>query len=401
MGAHVPSMVGNTVQSWDSPEEVTLRWKNRGGPDGTQKATKYGSYEITLPKGKVEQLRWRTGERFQLEANLDRMVLTRSASKLSNDEPGGHGSHFKLDRIICGDVLEEMRRIPDGTVAMAITSPPYNVGAGYAGYDDSREYQAYRGWLSEVWKETRRVLCRGGRFALNVAPTSISNYRPVHMDLSQDVIEAGLTPRTEILWYKQNMTAKRTAWGSFRSPRHPHIIPSWEYVLLFHKDSWKIEGDPQMATIRSEDFVAWSNGYWSIAPETAHHANHPAAFPEELIRRLILYFTYKGNTVLDMFGGTGTVAYVANQLQRRYIHIDVSPEYCAAAEQRLQGRLPRGKRTKPSERSLVRRAKPRARGHDQSPSIEWFGSVDAASGPAPNVRIAHGPPSKGPTSRGE
>ncbi|MGA7923056.1 MAG: DNA methyltransferase, partial [Thermoplasmata archaeon] len=200
---------------------------------------------------------------------------------------------FRWDDVMCGDVLDEMRKIPSGSVQMAITSPPYNVQAGYKDYADDREYRDYRAWLSEVWGETARVLCRGGRFALNVAPTSISRYRPVHMDLSHDVERAGLQPRTEILWYKQNMTAKRTAWGSFRSPRHPHVIPSWEYVLIFHKESWKLEGDRELADISSRDFVAWSDGMWKIAPETARYANHPAIYPEELIRRLLLYFTYR------------------------------------------------------------------------------------------------------------
>jgi DNA modification methylase len=264
--------------------------------------------------------------------------------------------------VICGDVLEVMRRIPDGSVHMAITSPPYNVGAGYHEYADQREYREYRAWLAEVWRETERVLVPGGRFALNIAPTSIANYRPVHMDLAQDVEAAGFTPRTEIIWYKQNMTAKRTAWGSFRSPRHPHIIPSWEYVLLFHKASWKLLGDPALADISSKDFVAWSDGLWRISPDGAHRADHPAAFPEELIERLLRYFTYRGNTVLDMFGGTGTVAVVAQRLGRHFLHIDLSPTYCAAAERRLEGQLPRGIRTKPSERSRVRaeRLRPRA-----------------------------------------
>jgi modification methylase len=264
-----------------------------------------------------------------------------------------------LDRITCGDVLEQMRRIPDGSVHLAVTSPPYNVGAAYDGYDDARDYRLYRAWLAEVWRETYRVLCVGGRFALNIAPTSISNYRPVHMDLSHDVEAAGLTPRTEILWYKRNMTAKRTAWGSFRSPRHPHIIPSWEYVLLFHKNSWKLDGAREDADIGSQEFVDWSNGMWEIAPETSRFADHPAAFPEELIRRLVLYFTFRGNTVLDMFGGTGTVAVVAKRLGRHFIHIDNSRPYCDAAVRRLDDRLPRGKRTKPSARSLVRRQRRR------------------------------------------
>ena len=352
-------------------ERVTLRWKNRRGRPGQPNASKtYGSYEITLPKEQVERLDWRTGEQLNLQTDSNRLVLARSLAP--SQDPGSTTSRaaYELDRIICGDVLEEMRQIPDDSVHMAITSPPYNVGAGYAGYDDTRGYDEYREWLSQVWKELRRVLVVGGRFALNIAPTSIANYKPVHMDLSSDIEEGGLQPRAEILWYKQNMTAKRTAWGSFRSPRHPHVIPSWEYVLIFQKDEPRLLGNAEDIDITSDEFVAWSNGMWVINPETSHYADHPAAFPEELIERLLKFYTYKGNTVLDMFGGTGTVAVIAKKLHRHFIHIDKSRPYCDAAQSRLEGRLARGKRTKPSQRSLVRLLKKRV---DPSPHpLEGF-----------------------------
>ena len=348
----------------------------RHGRPGQPNATRsYGSYELTLPKNAVRQLSWKRGDSldFQLESN--RLIVTPSPSQPQLQPVSFPTDKFPLDKIVCGDVLEVMRRIPDDSVQMAITSPPYNVQAGYVEYTDNREYKDYRKWLLEVWKETARVLCRGGRFALNIATTSIANYRPVHMDLSQDIEWAGLTPRTEILWYKQNMTAKRTAWGSFRSPRHPHVIPSWEYVLVFHKGSWKLDGDRTKADISSEDFVSWSDGMWQISPESSRIANHPAVFPEELIRRLVLYFTYRDNVVLDMFGGTGTVAVVAKKLGRHFIHIDNSPDYCRAAEQRLDGSfIPRGHRTKPSARSIARSVKPRTRSEEAT--LEHFGGVE-------------------------
>ena len=79
----------------------------------------------------------------------------------------------------------------------------------------------------------------GGRFALNVAPTSIKDFRPVHYDMARDLMELGFIMRTEILWYKQTMR-RRTAWGSWKSPRNPHMVPSWEYVLVFCKGSWTL-----------------------------------------------------------------------------------------------------------------------------------------------------------------
>ena len=238
------------------------------------------------------------------------------------------------DQIICGDCLEVMSRIPNETVHLAVTSPPYNLGISYDNHDDSLTYENYLEWMKKVWIETKRVLVSGGRFALNIAPTSIKNFRPIHHDFSNQLREIGMTMRTEIIWYKQTMR-RRTAWGSWKSPSNPHIVPSWEYVLVFCKDSWTLESDSKDADITNDEFMRFSDGFWYIPPESQRRG-HPTPFPEELIYRLIKFYTYKGNVVLDMFGGTGTVAVVAQKTGRHFIHIDTSQKYCQIAEQRLK-----------------------------------------------------------------
>jgi len=266
-----------------------------------------------------------------------------------------------LDQIICGDCLEVMSQIPDGTIHLVVTSPPYNLGISYDNHDDSLAYESYLEWMKKVWVETKRVLVSGGRFALNIAPTSIKNFRPIHHDFSNQLREIGMTMRTEIIWYKQTM-GRRTAWGSWSSPSNPHIIPSWEYVLVFCKDSWTLEGDSKDRDITSDEFMRFSDGFWYIPPESQRRG-HPTPFPEELIYRLIKFYTYKGNIVLDMFGGTGTVAVVAQKTGRHFIHIDISQKYCQIAEKRLEtarmlqelplsvGRT--GKKTKVTKKSLA------------------------------------------------
>jgi DNA modification methylase len=239
-----------------------------------------------------------------------------------------------LDQIICGDCLEVMSRIPDGTVHLVVTSPPYNLGINYDNHDDSLAYDNYLAWMKRVWIEIKRVLVPGGRFALNIAPTSIKNFRPIHHDFSNQLREIGMTMRTEIIWYKQTM-GRRTAWGSWKSPSNPHIVPSWEYVLVFCKDSWTLDGDKKDADITDDEFMRFSDGFWYIPPESQRRG-HPTPFPEELIYRLIKFYTYKGNVVLDMFGGTGTVAVVAQKTGRHFIHIDISERYCEIARNRLE-----------------------------------------------------------------
>ncbi|MCS6861818.1 MAG: DNA methyltransferase [Abditibacteriales bacterium] len=96
----------------------------------------------------------------------------------------------------------------------------------------------------------------------------------------------------------------------------------------------------------SDEFVRFSDGFWHIAAES-QRKGHPAPFPEELIERLIKFYTYRGNVILDMFGGTGTVAAVAAKTQRRFIHMDISAEYCKITryfEVQAAHIIPRGQR---------------------------------------------------------
>ena len=244
---------------------------------------------------------------------------------------------FKFDRIICGDVLDEMAKIPDNSIHLAITSPPYNVGKAYDKHFDKMKYWEYLNWLEKVWIETKRVLMPGGRFALNIAPTGIKDFVPLHHDFTNQFRKMGMKFRTEIIWYKQTML-KRTAWGSFKSPSNPHIVPSWEYVLIFSKGKDRLDGQYKNADITKEEFMKFSDGMWYIPPETQRRG-HPAPFPEELIYRLIKFYSYKGNNILDMFGGTGTVAAIATKTGRRFIHIDISPQYCKIAQERIDAVL--------------------------------------------------------------
>ena len=263
------------------------------------------------------------------------------------------------DQVICGDSREILRAMPDECVHLAITSPPYNVGLQYDSHDDEMPYAEYLEWLMEFWTELYRVLVPGGRFALNVAPTSIKDFRPTHYDMARDLMSLGFIMRTEILWYKQTMR-RRTAWGSWKSPRNPHMVPSWEYVLVFSKGSWTLEGRKEDADITGEEFIRYSDAFWQIQPETRGRqpflkslypprngrklpaqkaGGHPAPFPEELIKRLIRFYCYKGNVVLDPFGGTGTVAAVARRYDRRFVHLDISPKYCSIAAERVDAEI--------------------------------------------------------------
>ena len=239
---------------------------------------------------------------------------------------------MEINKLYNGDCLKVMKDIPDNSIHLAVTSPPYNVGKNYDNHDDRMDYGEYLDWLKKVWLETKRVLVPGGKFALNIAPTGIKNFVPTHHDFANQLREMGMIYRAEIMWYKQTIL-KRTAWGSWKSPSNPHIVPSWEYILIFSKDKPDLEGNKEDIDITPEEFMKFSDGFWYIPPETQRNG-HPAPFPEELIYRLIKFYTYRDNVVLDMFGGTGTVAVVAFKTGRKFIHIDISKEYCIVAKKR-------------------------------------------------------------------
>ncbi|MCI4337485.1 MAG: site-specific DNA-methyltransferase [Thermoplasmata archaeon] len=260
------------------------------------------------------------------------MGSRRSSGTLRTRRPLG------VDLVVHGDAQEALRRIPANSVQLAITSPPYNLRIEYAGYADDRAHDEYLAWLKEVWRDLHRVLVVGGRFALNVAPTSIKAFRPIHHELTADLRALGYIMRTEVIWYKQTM-GRRTAWGSWRSPSNPHIVPSWEYVLVFSKGQWKLPGRKEDSDLTSAEFQSYSDGFWAIPPERARRG-HPAPFPEALIERLVKFYSYRGNTVLDMFGGTGTVGAVARRHGRHYLSVDASLEYCERAAERIARATP-------------------------------------------------------------
>ena len=254
----------------------------------------------------------------------------RGFSQHANPLPPGF-----TNQIICGDSEETLQQLPDNCIDLVFTSPPYNFGLGYQETGDADHWADYFAKLFRVFDQCIRVLKYGGRIVVNVQPL-FSDYIPSHHIISNYFMEKGLIWKGEILWEKNNYNCKYTAWGSWKSPSSPYLKYTWEFVEVYCKGSLVKKGQASDADIDADSFKEWVTAKWSIAPERRmKEFDHPAMFPEELARRVMLLFSFSGDAILDPFAGVGTTCVVARRHNRQFLGIDIAPEYCATAEQRL------------------------------------------------------------------
>jgi site-specific DNA-methyltransferase (adenine-specific) len=224
-----------------------------------------------------------------------------------------------------------MSQLPDNSVALMVTSPPYHVGKDY---DTDSSFDEYLELLEAVFAETHRVLQPGGRAVVNVANLGRRPYVPLSHLVTQRMMNVGFFMRGEIIWQKARGAAGSCAWGSWRSPSNPVIRDVHEYCLTFSKGRFDrvVKGE---ADISGEDFMDATLSVWEIQPESARRVNHPAPFPVELPRRFIQLYTYRDELVLDPFMGSGSTAVAAVQTGRRWVGYDISKEYCEITRSRV------------------------------------------------------------------
>jgi DNA modification methylase len=239
------------------------------------------------------------------------------------------------NKIICGDSEKILKKLPDNCIDLIFTSPPYNFGLDYSNLEDGVDWNNYFNKLFGIFDECVRIMKYGGRVIVNVQPL-FSDYIPIHHILSDYLMRKKLIWTGEILWEKNNYNCKYTAWGSWKSPSKPYLKYTWEFLEIFSKGCLKKKGSRENADISGDEFKQWVYAKWSIAPERKmKEYDHPAMFPEELARRTLKLFSFRGDTILDPFNGVGTTTKVAKETGRKYLGIDISAEYCSMAEKRI------------------------------------------------------------------
>jgi site-specific DNA-methyltransferase (adenine-specific) len=227
---------------------------------------------------------------------------------------------------------EQMSELPDNSVHLMITSPPYNVTKEY---DDNLNLEEYLVLLKNIWKETYRVLVPGGRACINIANLGRKPYIPLHSYIIKDMSEIGFMMRGEIIWNKASSASPSTAWGSWLSAANPVLRDIHEYILIFSKDSFSHSSKGRESTITKDEFLEWTKSVWTFSAVSAKKIGHPAPFPEELPQRLIKLYSFKHDVVLDPFLGSGTTSLSAIKIDRNYVGYDTNKKYIELADKRV------------------------------------------------------------------
>ena len=238
-----------------------------------------------------------------------------------------------LDRVFCKS-SETMDEIPDCSVHLMVTSPPYNVTKEY---DEDLTLEEYRGLLKRVFAETHKKLVTGGRACINLANLGRKPYIPLHSYIIQDMLEIGYLMRGEIIWNKASSASPSTAWGTWQSAANPILRDVHEYILVFSKEAFdRKKTNGKVSTITRDDFLELTKSLWTFPAESARKIGHPAPFPVELPYRLIQLYTFENEVVLDPFCGSGSACIAAVKAGRHYIGYDVEEKYVQLAERRIR-----------------------------------------------------------------
>ena len=240
-----------------------------------------------------------------------------------------------VNKIYCKD-SRNMLELPNESINMVFTSPPYNAGVEYDVHDDTMDFELYLNLLRAVFKECYRVMKKGARIGINVANINRKPYIPTADYIYWIMQDLGFLMRGEIIWIKtMGLNSSSTVWGSWMSASNPVIRDSHEYILIFCKEqyhlSWNGESD-----IGKKEFETFTRGEWNFNPiHTSRKLGHPAPFPVEMPKRAIKLYSYINDIILDPFAGTGTTCVAAKQNGRRYVGYDISKAYCKTATKRL------------------------------------------------------------------
>jgi site-specific DNA-methyltransferase (adenine-specific) len=262
-----------------------------------------------------------------------------------------------LNQVIVGDCVEVMSKLPNNSIDLVITSPPYSVGINYDVYDDNTTINQYLEFSEKWLNETYRILKDDGRICVNVPYEINLKERGGRIFVVSEIWN--VMKKLGYNWFgiidleeDSPHRSKTTAWGSWMSPSQPYLYNPKECIIIAYKNSPKklVKGEPQWKgepTITEEgktkmvyqeedkkDFMELVFGQWKYLNDSRPMTK--ATFSMDIPTKAIKILSYKNDIILDPFNGSGTSCVAAEVLDRRWIGIELSPNYAEIARQRIQ-----------------------------------------------------------------
>lgn len=239
-------------------------------------------------------------------------------------------------KIIIGDCREALKTLPNNSVHLVVTSPPYNVNKDYGKWNDSMPLNEYLEFTKEWLTECYRVLTDDGRICINVP---LSKYKDNAINVFQIysvMKKIGFKDREIIIWVKKRKSdnrflVKQKTYGTW-SPVNPMLRNPLEAILVMNKKDGRLNCYGK-SDLTPREFLRWSYNLWEI--DTESDRSHPAPYPIELPKRLIKLYSFPNQTILDPFLGSGTTTKAAIELNRNSIGIELNPEYVEMVKGRI------------------------------------------------------------------
>ena len=268
---------------------------------------------------------------------------------------------IETGKIITGDCIEVMKSLPEGEIDLLVSSPPYNVGINYDAHIDTLDMDVYWEWTKEWLSEAYRILKDDGRVAINIPYETNVRERGGRVffvsEFYQIMKQVGFKFFGIVDLEEQSPhRSKTTAWGSYMSCSGPYIYNPKECVILAYKKFHikKVKGEPQWkgtpTEIEQEDgtikkkvvyeeqdkkeFMELVFGQWNYFADTRSLTK--ATFSADIPTKAIKILSYKNDVILDPFAGSGTTLVAAEILGRRWLGIELSPNYTEVAKTRVE-----------------------------------------------------------------
>ena len=259
----------------------------------------------------------------------------RTCKSFSHKVPYFQGEDFSIYN---QDILK-VTDIPNTSVDLMITSPPYNIDVHYNTHKDCLSYKDYLEFTQKWLLKCYLLAKDDGRLCLNIPlDKNKGGQQSICADITTIAKNVGWHYHSTIIWNEGNIS-RRTAWGSWLSASAPYVIAPVEVILVLYKKYWKKKTIKEN-DITKKEFIDWTNGLWTFSGQNKKGAGgHPAAFPIELPKRCIKLFSFVGDIVLDPFLGSGSTLIATYMLRRKSLGVEIDQEYCKTALHRLQSEI--------------------------------------------------------------